>query len=103
MFWERFYKLCKQNNITPNAVCKIMNLSNATATHWKNGSIPKGDVLCNIADYFSCSIDYLLGRTENSIINKLDSVVCSDDDIVKNMKISIDGMEYRLIPLEKKN
>ncbi len=43
------------------------------------------------------------GRTENYIINQLDSAVCSDDDIVKNMKISINGVEYRLIPTEKKN
>lgn len=65
MFWDIFYNLCVLNNIKPNTVCKDLNLSNATATHWKNGVIPKGDVLMKIADYFGCSVDYLLGRTEN--------------------------------------
>ena len=72
MFWNIFYNLCIINNTTPNAVCKELNLSNATATHWKNGTMPKGDVLSQIADYFNCSVDYLLGRTntpEENIIN----------------------------------
>ncbi len=72
MFWNIFYNLCIINNTTPNAVCKELNLSNATATHWKNGTMPKGDVLSQIADYFNCSVDYLLGRTDapqENIIN----------------------------------
>jgi len=65
MFWDRFYSLCIANGTTPNAVCKAIDLSNAVATYWKNGTMPKGDVLINIADYFNCSVDYLLGRTDD--------------------------------------
>lgn len=100
MFWENFHKLCIQNGTTPNAVCKIMNLSNAAATHWKNGCIPKVDVLCNIADYFHCSVDYLLGRTNNPTIDRLKDAVISDDAI-KNMIIFINGTAYQLVPKEK--
>ena len=64
MFWEIFYDLCSKNDTTPNPVCKELGFSNATATHWKNGTCPKGDALCLIADYFHCSVDYLLGREE---------------------------------------
>ncbi len=64
MFWDIFYALCVEKGTTPNAVCKKLNLSNATATHWKNGTMPKGDVLSSIADYLDCSVDYLLGRTD---------------------------------------
>ena len=74
MFWNIFYALCESHGTTPNAVC-----SNATATHWKNGTIPRGDILLNIADYFNCSVDYLLGRTnqshvinENNYINEIE-------------------------------
>lgn len=63
MFWDNFYNLCELKNTTPNAVCKELNLSTATATHWKNGTMPKGDVLFNIANLLDCSVDYLLGRT----------------------------------------
>ena len=62
MFWETFYNLCLMNGTTPNAVCAKLGLSTATATHWKNGSIPKGDALLKIADHFNVSLDYLLGR-----------------------------------------
>ena len=71
MFWNIFYALCESHGTTPNAVCKKLKLSNATATHWKNGTIPRGDILLNIADYFNCSVDYLLGRTNQShVINE---------------------------------
>lgn len=62
MFWDHFYTLCKEKNLTPNAVCRAIGLSSATATHWKNGIVPKGDILIKLADYLGCSTDYLLGR-----------------------------------------
>ena len=65
MFWERFYNLCNSHGIKPNAVCAKLGLSTATATHWKNGSIPKGDAISKLSDYFHVSADYLLGRTDN--------------------------------------
>lgn len=63
MFWERLYELCLQNNCRPNTIAKNIGLSTATATKWKNGAIPNGEVLIKIADYLNCSTDYLLGRT----------------------------------------
>lgn len=70
MFWERFDELCSKNNIAPNAVAKIIGVSNATSTKWKGGSIPNGETLIKIADYFECSIDYLLDRTDEPGIAK---------------------------------
>ncbi len=96
MFWERFYKLCRQSRVTPNTVCKTMNLSNATATHWKNGCIPKGDVLCDIADYFHCSVDYLLGRTDSPAIEQ------SDVRTIENLTIIINGVKYQLVQADEK-
>lgn len=34
-------------------------------------SMPKADTLAKIADYLNCSVDYLLGRTDNPEINKI--------------------------------
>ena len=39
-----------------------MGLSNATATKWKNGSIPRPSTIKNIADYFGVSVGCLLGE-----------------------------------------
>ncbi len=64
MFWETLCKLCNERGIKPNTVCKELGFSNATATHWKNGKIPKIDKLQLIADYFGVTADYLLNGTD---------------------------------------
>ncbi|MDE6500716.1 MAG: helix-turn-helix domain-containing protein [Ruminococcus sp.] len=65
MFWNNFYNICQAKGTTPNAVCKKLELSNAIATHWKNGTMPKADVLIKISELLECSTDYLLGLTDN--------------------------------------
>lgn len=66
MFWDRFQSLCEANGTKPNTVAKALNLSNATCSDWKkNGNIPKGEILINIANYFDVSVDYLLGLSDN--------------------------------------
>ena len=81
MFWERFSKLCSIKGVSANAVCSILGLSTAAATHWKNGTMPKGDVLSKIADYFDVSVDYLLGRTENLTLDNEQEVSTVTDSI----------------------
>ncbi len=62
MFWERFYELCCRKNTRPNPVAKELGISSAVLTKWKNGvSYPNGEYLIKIAKYFDCSIDYLVG------------------------------------------
>lgn len=65
MFWERFYSLCEKANIKPNPLAKQLGISSGVLNKWKNGGIPNSNALIKIADYFSVSIDYLLGRTDN--------------------------------------
>ena len=67
MFWKNFNTLCEQKGKTPNSVCKELGFSNATATHWKNGTPPGSKSLNKIANYFGVSTDYLLGNTESAI------------------------------------
>lgn len=64
MFWERLTGLCDEMKIKPNNVAKAIGASTAIATKWKNGTVPNGETLVLIADYFDCSIDYLMGRTD---------------------------------------
>lgn len=64
-FFERLLTLCAAYGCKPNTIANHLGLSNATATKWKNGTIPNGETLARIADYLDCSVDYLLGRTDN--------------------------------------
>lgn len=61
-FWEVFSDLCNSKGTKPNPVGKKVGVASSTITQWKNGSIPNGETLIKIADYFDCSVDYLLGR-----------------------------------------
>ena len=64
MFWERLTEICLEKGISPNGLCKAIGLSNATATKWKNGSIPNNSTLLKISNKLGVSIDYLLGKTD---------------------------------------
>ena len=71
MFRKRFYELCINKNTKPNPVAKDIGISSGVVTKWKNGTtIPNGETLIKIADYLDCSVDYLLGRTDNPEVNK---------------------------------
>lgn len=64
MFWERFYELCNSIGEKPNPVAQKIGLSSGVLTKWKSGtSFPNGTILIDIAKYFNCSIDYLVGLT----------------------------------------
>ncbi len=41
-----------------------IGLNKSNATFWKKGSIPKGETLQKLADYFGVSVDYLLEKTD---------------------------------------
>jgi len=65
-FWQTYEKLCFDAHKKPTQVGRELSISSGTITQWKNGSMPGGEKLMQIADYFGVSIDYLVGRTENS-------------------------------------
>lgn len=64
MFWKNLCRLCNDNQTTPNTVCKELKLSSATATHWKNGAVPRDTTLHLIADYFGIAPEDLLRDPE---------------------------------------
>lgn len=63
MFFDRVSELCKKRGTSPSAVAREIGLNNSSATYWKRGSIPKGDTLQKLANYFDVSVDYLLDLT----------------------------------------
>ena len=67
---DRILELIKQKKITEYRVMKDCSLQTNTFTYWKNGrSTPNIDTLIKLANYFNVSIDYLVGRIDNDIIN----------------------------------
>lgn len=66
IFFTRLESLCSQNPVKDvSGFLKALDLSTSKGTAWRNGAIPKGDILLKIASYFHVSTDYLLGNTDD--------------------------------------
>lgn len=66
---ERIRSMAKKRGLTVKKLLEDVGLGFNTMSNMKT-SMPKADNLAKIADYLDCSVDYLLGRTENPEINK---------------------------------
>lgn len=65
-FGGRLFALRGENDINKTELAKILNMSRSMITMYESGErMPSIEVLLKISDYFSVSIDWLLGRTEN--------------------------------------
>lgn len=71
MFTARFVEYLQFKNITAYKVAKETGISQGLMNEYKNGiKLPTVQNLAKIADYLDCSVDYLLGRTDNPNVNK---------------------------------
>lgn len=67
-FVENLRRLISERGITQKRFLSDMGLNiNAIGDWQKNGNIPKGDTLQSIANYFSVSVDYLLGESSEPV------------------------------------
>ena len=61
----------KNKKIAIGAMLVDCGLSKNTLSSMQSGGyLPRTETLTKIADYLDCSVDYLLGRTDNPEINK---------------------------------
>ena len=56
--------LCAKKNISPNQLGIKSGTGKDIIANLQKGSIISSDKLAKIADYLNCSVDYLLGRTD---------------------------------------
>lgn len=110
MFWERFYNMCVQKGTKPNPVAKEIGISTGSISKWKStNTLPNGDSLIKIANYFDCSVDYLLGRTNyfnfNLGLTPEDSAILSQFHVLpdedKAEILTLLEMKYNKIQKEK--
>lgn len=67
---ERIKKLCESHSITVPILEEKLNIPNNTIYQW-NKRKPNTERLESVADYFNVSVDYLLGRTEETEIQTI--------------------------------
>lgn len=61
--YEKIQELSKEKGISVRELEKRLGFSNGYFSKWKTVS-PNSEGLQKVADYFSVSVDYLLGRTD---------------------------------------
>lgn len=91
MNYDSFDKQCKKMNTSPTAITLKVGLKKGNSTKWKNGGNPSVDILIKIANLLDCSIDYLLGRTDNPNSHKEQSsnTVNGNYNAVDNSSITV--------------
>jgi len=67
---ERIKNFSKLKKIPMRNILETAGLGKNVISHLTEGSMLKADNLAKIADVLDCSIDYLLGRTDNPEVNK---------------------------------
>lgn len=67
---ERIKVRSRYQNIAIKDMLAELGLGSNTMSHMRHGRAIASDSLARIADYLDCSVDYLLGRTDNPEINK---------------------------------
>ncbi|MCK9477958.1 MAG: helix-turn-helix domain-containing protein [Firmicutes bacterium] len=66
IFLKKLDNLISEKKITRNKMLKDLSLGTNSFVNWQErNTIPSGETLSKIADYFNVSVDYLLGKTNN--------------------------------------
>lgn len=68
---DNLFLRIKELNLTAKKLSNDTGISTGNISDWKSGrSMPTATKLDILADYLNCSVDYLLGRTDNPEVNK---------------------------------
>lgn len=68
---QRIKGICETHGVAISTVLKACNLTKGLIYDLeKRNSFPSCDKISRIADYLNCSVDYLIGRTDNPDINR---------------------------------
>ncbi|WP_020618741.1 helix-turn-helix domain-containing protein [Paenibacillus daejeonensis] len=105
---RRIAQLREAQGWTQEQTATLLGISRAALSHYeKNRREPDMETLSKFADLFKVSIDYLVGRTENSdmVLSEdtrsfVDRLELSDDEILEKFDLTIDGR--KLTPEESR-
>lgn len=70
---QKIKGLAKEKNVSISDMLQKIELGRNTMANFKT-SMPKADNLAKIADYLECSVDYLLGRTDDPVLHTINNV-----------------------------
>lgn len=104
-FYETLSELMDRNNVSKKQLSEILQIGKNQFKYWETkGNIPNGETLIALSDYFGCSVDYLLGRTDepNMTINVNQTgrtIVSSPINAVNNAEKPSNEMTAELVKI----
>lgn len=113
MIASKIKELRNEKKLTQRDLSKILNVSQQTIASWEVGRAePNSEMINKLANYFSVSTDYLLGRESISntrrnkndarqLILRADTTGLTDDQIKELEKDMEDFFEYRMNKIMK--
>ncbi len=65
-FSDRLKQLREETGISMNQLAHELDVSNAAICKWENGNAePKVTYLIKLSEFFECTVDYLIGKTDD--------------------------------------
>lgn len=64
MFYDRLTERCAELGLKLTPLVTELGYSSGAIGRWKAGTLPNGDILVKLARRLECSVDYLLGLTD---------------------------------------
>ena len=94
----RLKELRNKSNLSQTALSNILGIPKGSISQWENGVREMSyDTLVKFADFYGCSIDYILGRDTSlgEMSLKRDEVVILSQDALDGRKALVTGLSRR--------
>lgn len=99
-FYERLLELCSEHNTSPSAVAKKVGLSNAAATYWRRGAVPKLETLVKIGGVFGVDwLDLVPQEEQGPLIRQRIKEKLVDSPQVAPVSPALDATTQELVDL----
>lgn len=86
-FGSRLKRLREDKGLTQEQLGKVLNVKKAAVSKYENeNTSPDNATLCRLADFFSVTVDYLLGRTDDPSPIDDDRQHVNDDDALEYLE-----------------
>ncbi|MDQ1910383.1 helix-turn-helix transcriptional regulator [Paenibacillus sp. GD4] len=107
-YGHRIASLRDDRKLTQEELASKVGITRAALSHYENNRRePDYDTIRKIADFFGVSIDYLMGRSDETgssldkdVLGFVNDLELSDEAIMEKLNLKIDG--YVLTPEETK-
>ncbi len=82
-FAENLNRICKEKGTTLTAVVQSMGLSTSKVSYWNNGSLPKEEVMVELAKKLECSVMDFFADEDDITLRKISELDEDEEELVR--------------------